>query len=394
MIKIRKCNSWEMAILCYFTVLYLYPVEIFNPYVPFFLVGAAFLLLVLINSWKIKVKSGFVIYTAWIFLIGLLVSTYVLGIGVFRSFRLSLIVLMPIMSFYIGEMIEKKTNGDCRVISFTCILLMISELIIAIVESLNNSVGFELLKLYASEKYTVEYYDSSILFRSLGTVGNPNTFSIFMLIVGTVLLNISVVRWQKVFAVLVMLVSVLSSSSRTSVVVFVVVILFFLSFFQKSDGFNRKKLSVILFMILSLLFLLKNNKREISMSSLMPRVEIWENVFDSIKALPIKERAIGIIFGFGEPFLKSIGTVDNGYISLFIVSGIVGTMLYISFVCSLIKRSKRIKDRSVKATLFSIFIIWMLSDVTMEFFQSYYLTSIAFFFIGYFLYREKLLIEE
>lgn len=356
----------------------IYPSGILNAYVPFALIGMAFLSIVLMNGSRISCRCSFLVFTVWIFVSSLLMSGFVNGMGALRAVRSSIGFFIPFFALQIGRRI--KTLGKERFLR-GIFFLIFAECIMGVIQVAALPGAKLLYALYRSDG--AEYFMSVGWLRANGTFGNPNAFGVGICVLTAIYIGLEKNKKKIYFSFLLLLICIIVSKSRTAIVVSGIVLF---SYFIYKDGKlkNRLKNTLLAILALAVLYLVYAvfTNRAISIDALSYRAVNWNQRLTILKNYPGIRKAATILFGEGIPFVRSSGVVDNEYLFVFLSSGLLGVLIWISSIIEIAVFIIRSKSSNIKKTGYTLLSIWLISGITAEFYGAYKISVWVFLVFG------------
>lgn len=380
-----------------FLLVYLYPISMWNAYIPYVLIGVMFLVAIFQSGGVIRCRNDFFWFSFYAFISNIILYPLMHNASIIEAVQSSLFILIPFFAIQIGKNIRNRTSSfDFSRIVF---LLICVEFFISCIQSFGGTLGLRMMQMYGGDKYSLTYAMAGSRIRSIGTFGNPNALGVGMLIFLVIVLCSCKKKSIRVCSIVLTTVVILASLSRTAFLVeLITMVLIYGGWFDSRVSAVKKIRNLILVAIsIYILFELYGMfvGRDLSTDSLQDRVLMWKRIFDSVKDNSTARTIIGTLAGQGVSYVKSMGPVDNEYVHLLVSTGIIGSVMY---VVSLLDNVRVIHfmDSDDKKICIIHLVIWLLTSVTASFFMAYIVSFMAFVYWGYALentYRPRELAE-
>ncbi|PKR77812.1 hypothetical protein CEY16_07740 [Halalkalibacillus sediminis] len=309
-------------------------------------------------------------------------------VSILRTFVYSLI---PLMAFLLGSYFNNRLNKN--LVNKLILITGFGQVLIGIAQVYNKPFRIASLTYYSDfEKYNYGF-EAWEVGRIVGTIGNPNTFGVFVVIFITYILTTLLSNYKYstkyniilIFILLTSSYAIILSQSRTAYLLLAVSVVLSLllskiNILIKSMLLLAVVLSFILIFTNSLLgtqrFLAENT------STLGGRIHIWTTFIEN----HLSPFTIQNLFGYGFFYVRDIGkAVDNYYLQLVLQYGLIGLLLYLNIFLYAIKSflsTVRVSENSI-FIIVSIIII-LISDITGTINMSLNISIFFFLIMGYF----------
>ncbi|WP_144316888.1 O-antigen ligase family protein [Clostridium baratii] len=290
---------------------------------------------------------------------------------------------LPITAFIIGLSISKKRNIE--IIDKIIKIIVVIEFLISIGQLYSPILRKITLNIFSNyDKYAEKFEIGSP--RVVGSIGNPNTFALFLFILLILLMNgfenKAKFRFLDIIICLICIYNIILTKSRT---IFILMITYLCLYIIISK--IKIKLKVLFLLILicftSLNTIQINNVfgriDKTSIQSMGNRKEIWNSALES-KNKSEFELILGDSKLTSERFTK---TTDNYYITIFIIYGSIGVLIYlINNIIILFYINKYIHVKYRLGLIISLIVIFI-SDITGTFNRNIKIEMFIFLLIGY-----------
>lgn len=281
-----------------------------------------------------------------------------------RSFVYS---FFPLAAYLVGLSLEKFIDsGELRRIILG---IGVIQSLVGVLQVHSTQVRVFTLEHYANfDKYVYGFENWSVG-RVVGTIGNPNTYGVFiaMFIVFLITGPLRDDKRKKVHLVYLGLATyaLILSQSRTAYLLLTVGV--YLSYLRSFRRLSTKLVSAILLstvivgVILYSDFIVKRFTAA-NVSTLGGRFDIWRFWVDSF-FLPIDTSSL---FGHGSFLVRSVrrGVVDNYYLMVLIQFGIIGLISYMYLNISILRTSLRLRNEHERNFITIAFLQVLISDLT------------------------------
>lgn len=240
-------------------------------------------------------------------------------------------------------------------------VMLFAGLFLALVSILQHIFTQSVMKIFSYEVGDVAYRTSKGYLKASATLGNPSAYAI---VIGIVLLislllflsnNFELNRfWTKVILII-LGIGLILSFSRITFIVFLTV-LFFLNFIYKRKMWKFVFVIILFLFVINLAlknFLFENfissfglGQHALGVESTMARVEIIKRGLILFMEKPLFGYGLGITDAPSRHYAEILKfgylSTDNYYLKLLIESGIVGALLFISFLIIAILKGRLI----------------------------------------------------
>lgn len=309
-------------------------------------------------------------------------SSYIL---IFRTF---IYALIPLISYILGNSFS-KINSNYLERVFWCVGLL--QAAVGIIQVYSTTFREVTLSNFADfEKYnhTFETWD---LGRAVGTIGNPNTYGIFIVVFIMFLINVLMPKQKgkmNLFAIslttMLSIYAVFLTQSRTTMIMLTFGLI--LSILLRNSNIIYKLFTLIVgavliyFIVINIPFITKRFTME-NIYTVGNRFDTWKTFLNSY-LFPIN---INTFFGHGTQYVKDIGkSIDNQYLNIIMKYGLLGLLLYLyMFITIIISFLKNKLGRNGHFMVISIVLI-LVSDITGAISMNPDIIIFLFFIIGYY----------
>lgn len=316
----------------------------------------------------------------------------------------SLRLFYPFIGLVVGSLFSRKI-GD-RSFLYIILIFLIVEAIISYLQMYNTGFRIWSYNFYRPDDSAQQYINNFIYLNSkrvIGTIGNPNVFGTVVVIFNSfILIMIKNIKWQRLIIIVSIVLSsfiIISTQSRTGIVLLIFSILFIL--FNKYKGRRINSLYFVFMLVLViflLLFIQFQTNREISLSALDSRLQIWRIQISYMYDMSKMNNFFTSLFGIGFYKTRELGTFDNQFIKIFVSSGFIGLFIYLKVVIEVFKSVINIKSTEEKKILgILIVFLWVFGSFVMEYQENFKLSIISFIIIGYVIYsniHSRISLEE
>ncbi len=370
-------------------LVFVIPVGIVNGYIPYLIIGIVFVGLIISNHYHIECNGCFFIFTVYMHLTNILMSCVFTDYDIFYVLRSSLFLLVPFMAIQFGK-IYARHNWNIDFVKFSMILLFV-ELVFAIIQHTNNTVGALSSLYFGSEKYYITYIEVGHVLRSIGTFGNPNSLGTGVLICLALILNLSDDKKNHVLALVMATIIVLCCRSRTAILSEALLLFIY---YVKPIEILRGRMKIkdvikpfLLILILLILFQLYSQYvgREIfsRLELNNSRLYVWRELLSTSESYSPAKKVLSFFFGTGVSNVKSMEDADNEFLFIYLSGGFIGLSLWIVEIFKIFFNSLKIKEDSIREAFFCIFGLWLVMSITGGFYTSYITSLLGFMYIGY-----------
>ncbi|MBN1818391.1 MAG: O-antigen ligase family protein [Sedimentisphaerales bacterium] len=260
-----------------------------------------------------------------------------------------------------------------------------------------------LRRFYGLRWELLEASSTGLTWRVGGVFGNPNLFSLSMVILAASSLTFAIVlrgilRWICVLVFVGLVLSVMfTTSSRTGLITFVLISLFILLFSMQSR--LRLPTIVLLIFVCSLFWGLRANIDKLPVSGRIKQIMVPEKygggtMTDKMAARfgmwrdSLNKMQDSPIIGVGMSKMER-QTTDNGYIIILLRTGIIGLIIYLWMLLGFLFKGVRnlfVQNDPYRRALLlisvSVVLSHMLFDITADFFWDIRYSGILSIFIG------------
>ncbi|SEP76176.1 O-Antigen ligase [Virgibacillus subterraneus] len=349
-----------------------------------------FILIIYYEKLRIN-KATFVIFIyIFVTIIIDLVSLFAYPSSYILLLRTFIYALIPLVAFMLGTSFSENVQKSY----FEKVIWMVGilQVIVGILQVYSEKFRIITLSNYAFfEKYNHNFETWSVG-RIVGTIGNPNTYGVFIVVFIMFIINILIPRYkEKLYVLILLIITLLMSSyaviltqSRTAYILFALGLL--LSFLFSKMNLLLKLLTLVIGGIIGFVIVasLPFITRRFSVGDLLTvgsRVEIWKTYINTY-LYPIN---INTLFGHGTHFVRDIGkAVDNYYLKIVMQYGLIGLLLYLGMVSKLIFLFIKRPRNNMSIFVFISITVILISDFAGTINMQPDVTTFLFFVIGYY----------
>ena len=390
---IRNCRAKrENKILLFLLlcIVLLYPESTngFFIYIPQMIIGiiAAY---ALSRTPRVKPTAAFLFFAVYMMITNYLFLTMNGKGGFFDITISSMRLFYPFLSLIIGVFLRKRIKANTLVRLLFLFLLL--EFIFAILQTNNNEFRIWSYSVFSQKESFLINFVYTTGQRCLGTVGNPNTFGMLVIVLNSAIMIMSSYHQNKnsqrtlnfISAILTLYI-VINTQSRTSAVL--LVITFALIIYWRFTKRSKKNIIILIVASLGAIGLLSliqaGITREISLSELDSRFLVWQMRIDEMY-----ERAFfaefASVFGIGYYSVRSMGFFDNIYLKVFVAAGITGLFVFMVPVISTFKTIMKKTRSEFKQLAMVLFLMWIVGNMLVEYQEIFKLSTVTFILLGY-----------
>ncbi|WP_101842476.1 O-antigen ligase [Halobacillus sp. Marseille-P3879] len=297
---------------------------------------------------------------------------------------------LPLAAFLVGSFLTGRMTN--KTFSQVIFLVGFVQIFVGLAQVYSESFRLFTLSNYADfEKYN-NNFETWEVGRIIGTIGNPNTYGVFIVIFVLFICNVLLPKYKnnskiKVLlttTLLISIVSIILSQSRTAYILLAIGLVISIVLNKKS---SLNKFMWFIITALSLIILLFYNEfvsqrfTNESLTSLGGRVEVWKTFIDNY-LFPFN---INSLIGSGVERISDIGiAVDNYYLQLLLQYGVIGLILYISIFIVIIGHFLFYFRISKYSTfIISTILVVLISDMSGSVSMNPDITVFLFLIIGY-----------
>jgi len=366
-------------------------------YIPQIIVG--FVAVYAMLKVKMNIQTRYFLIFGMYMLVMSIFFSIINGTSILLTLRSSLRLFYPFLAIIIGSFFSKKISP--KSLLYILLIFLLFESIVSFLQFNNVLFREWSFNIYRSED-TANRYLNSFSFstgqRAIGTFGNPNTLGLTFVVLNSSIILLSDLLKGKRIKMAINIISILTSiyvivntQSRTSILlyVFVIAIIFYWKFSKR--GKNNAIFLIVSSIVAVLLFMFiqSNINRDISVSALYSRFDIWgiriSQMFDYVEY----EGFFAVVLGGGFQMARSFGFFDNTYLKIFVSGGIIGLLIFFMVINSIYKGIRRIKRVEYRHLAWVLFVTWLIGSMLVEYQEIFKLSTITFILLGYTLYSDK-----
>lgn len=298
---------------------------------------------------------------------------------------------VPIIAFLLGSFFSNWINE--KLVNKAILIIGFIQALVGIAQVYNKTFRELILKYftnYEKYSYTFEIWGTG---RAVGTIGNPNTFGVFMVIF--VLFALTLLFFRRgngklynlilIITILISVYAIILSQSRTAFILLIMstIILVF---------FSRKRIILrlsILFTLLIIFMIIYHHDPFLSkrfgaenVSTLGGRIHVWKAIIENY----LSPFTAYNLIGYGFYYVRDIGNaIDNFYLQLILQYGLIGLVLYINmFIYSIKAFLRRINVSEYGKFIVLTIIVILISDFTGAISMSVDIFTFYFLILGYY----------
>ncbi len=364
-------------------------------YLPQIIVGMV-ALYAIIKSPILKPTWCFLCFALCMLALNLLVSMFQNSGGIVGIFKSSLRLYYPFIGLVIGGLLKKKISPK----SFLSLLIffLLTQFIIGFLQV--NSESFRILTFSLYRPSKLDYYIMAFSWKTgrriIGSVGNPNSLGMLMVIMNSSIILLSDFSKNKLLTNSICfgatLYTCLHTQSRTAILLFIATTLLLYYWNLNTKGL-AKILCIYVFsllVIISFLYLKDLANREISISALYSRYNIWVS---HITQLLNNEGYINfptILVGVGFAKAREFGAFDNIYVKYFVSGGVTGLSVFLITGLQAIRFLRHnVHGYIWKRMGLAVIFLWLLGSIVAEYQEMFKLSIITFILLGYAMYPTR-----
>lgn len=342
-----------------------------------------------------KIGLSIILY-AFVIVIIDLVNMLIYSSSVLYVLRIFIYALIPIVSYLVGKFLSARI--DIVFFNKSIIFIGVMQAMFGVLQVYSNKFRIFSLANYANfEKYNYGFENWAVG-RVVGTIGNPNTYGVFMIVIILFLMNIIIPQKHKnknkvpiIISFILCVYAVTLSQSRTAYLLLALGILVSVLFRRKN---KLRNFLIMLILILIFIFVFINVpflSRRFSINSILNfgnRLPIWKTYINEYLN-PIN---INLIIGYGSKYIRDIGkAVDNYYLQIILQYGIIGLFSYCIMIFALFKSFKKVNNKNIKNFLIISYSIVLISDFLGTVNQHVDFTILLFLVFGFYINNTRLL---
>lgn len=335
-----------------------------------------------------KIVLSIILYTSVIVIIDL-INMFIYSSSILYMVRIFIYALIPILSYLVGKFLSTKI--DIIFLNKSILFIGVIQALFGILQVYSDKFRFFSLTNYANfEKYNYGFENWAVG-RVVGTIGNPNTYGIFMAVIILFMINIIIPQDQKnknrvsiKISFILCVYAVILSQSRTAylLLTFGIILSILLRRKNKLRNILAMLLMILIFIVvfINVPFLLKRFSID-SILSFGNRLPIWKTYINEyLNPLNFK-----FIIGYGSNYIKDINqSVDNYYLQIILQYGIIGLLDYCIMIFTIFKSFTKINNINIKNFLFIAYLIVLISDFLGTINQHVDFTILMFLIFGYY----------
>lgn len=350
----------------------------------------------IIKSPILKPTWCFLCFALCMLALNLLVSMFQNSGGIVGIFKSSLRLYYPFIGLVIGGLLKKKISPK----SFLSLLIffLLTQFIIGFLQV--NSESFRILTFSLYRPSKLDYYIMAFSWKTgrriIGSVGNPNSLGMLMVIMNSSIILLSDFSKNKLLTNSICfgatLYTCLHTQSRTAILLFIATTLLLYYWNLNTKGL-AKILCIYVFsllVIISFLYLKDLANREISISALYSRYNIWVS---HITQLLNNEGYINfptILVGVGFAKAREFGAFDNIYVKYFVSGGVTGLSVFLITGLQAIRFLRHnVHGYIWKRMGLAVIFLWLLGSIVAEYQEMFKLSIITFILLGYAMYPTR-----
>lgn len=365
-------------------------------YIPMFIVGLVALNAMIKIPMNIQARYFFVFA---LYMMGMsLFFSFINGNDLFVTIRSTIRLFYPFLAIVVGGFFRKKISD--KTLLYILLTVLLIEFVVSLLQF--NNTGFRewSYSLYRSENTVDKYLENfnySTGRRAIGTLNNPNTLGLAFIVLNSSIIILSDLLKEKrikrtigIIATLATIYVIVNTQSRTSILIYVFVI--GLIFYWK---FSKRSRNNVIFLVISsiaaaflLLFIQSKTSREINISALDSRFNIWDIRISQMLDYVEYESFFAYILGGGFQMARSFGFFDNTYLKVFVSGGIIGLFMFFMVISKMFKGIRKISRVEYRHLAWVLFFTWIIGSMVVEYQEIFKLSTITFILIGYTLYSD------
>lgn len=387
-IAINNNKSCSYIIFIFFFLVFYFPKVMGRDYIGLIFLYFIFMIIILTGKLKFPSLSLIILSYSIVIILFELLNQFENGSYV-EIARAVVYSLIPFVAFSVGFILSKYCKY-CKYSSIFKIIYIIGiiQALIGMLQLYSTTIMEFTLNNYSNyEKYIVGFQTWKIG-RIIGTIGNPNTYGIFMAIFTIFLLIVNKEIYNKkhiliLFSIFISVFAIIFSQSRAAYIVFAIGLYFV--YIKNTNGLFKKMSYAVLFVIVLILILLYGNFitwrfTPESLFSLGNRMNTWKYYID-FEFLPFD---IHSIIGHGDLYIRKIGkSIDNYYLNILIQQGILGIIYYIFLNLVIYNKIKYVTNTNVKKFLRISLIMILISDLTGAVNMNFKIVIPFYFLLGF-----------
>jgi len=349
----------------------------------------------------LKPTKRFLSFALYLTLANIFVSLLRNNFGLVEVLKSSLRLYYPFIGIVIGGLLKKKITPKpfLKVLMF----FLFAQFIVSFLQIRNESFRVFSFSLYRPS--ILDYYLTAFSWKTgrrvIGTVANPNSLGMLMIIMNSSIIFLSDYTRNKFITSILCTGATfyvcLNTQSRTAILLFFAIN--FLLFYWK---LNQKGLAKILclyifglFIGISFLYIRGLANREISIAALDPRYLLWSSHIAQMLSYEGFLNLVTVVFGVGFTNAREYGTYDNIYVKYFVSGGIIGLLIFLKTGLQTIKFFLRNVYSSIWRRMgLAVVFVWLLGSIVAEYQEIFKLSIITFILLGYAMYPSKYLSEQ
>ena len=279
--------------------------------------------------------------------------------------------LIPLLAFMTGTYFKERKVQPVFV-GKVILGIGFAEAVVGILQVHVRPIRIFTLTHYADfEKYN-RLFETWRVGRVVGTIGNPNTFGVFIVIFILFIYNV-LLQKEKMFTlkynvlIVVTLISLYALSlaqSRTAFALLLAGMIASLLMQKKGVAFKIGGIAIlppVLYIAFTRGSSMMGRFFNANTWTFGGRVPIWQN-FISEHLVPID---LALIIGYGSIYVRDIGkSVDNYYLQVLLEYGMIGLLLYALVFVRLLYVFAKHENNMIKNFVISSFIVYLVADFT------------------------------
>ena len=364
-------------------------------YLPQIIVGMV-ALYAIIKSPILKPTWCFLCFALCMLALNLLVSMFQNSGGIVGIFKSSLRLYYPFIGLVIGGLLKKKISPK----SFLSLLIffLLTQFIIGFLQV--NSESFRILTFSLYRPSKLDYYIMAFSWKTgrriIGSVGNPNSLGMLMVIMNSSIILLSDFSKNKLLTNSICfgatLYTCLHTQSRTAILLFIATTLLLYYWNLNTKGCENFMYIRFQFTCNNLIPILKDlaKLRNFYFCTLF-KVHIWVS---HITQLLNNEGYINFPYyisrGRFPAKAREFGAFDNIYVKYFVSGGVTGLSVFLITGLQAIRFLRHnVHGYIWKRMGLAVIFLWLLGSIVAEYQEMFKLSIITFILLGYAMYPTR-----
>lgn len=338
---------------------------------------------------RVKPTATFLFFAVYMMITNYLLLTINSNSSFFNVTITSMRLFYPFLSLIIGVFLRKRIKVNTLVRLLFLFLLL--EFVFAILQTNNNEFRIWSYSIYSQqESYLINFIYSTGQ-RCIGTIGNPNSFGMLVIVLNSAIMimssdlkNKSSQNILNFISATLTLYIVINTQSRTSAVLLVITLALIIYWrFTKRSKNNIIILIVASLVAIGLLSMIQAGiTRAVSLSELDLRFLVWQMRIDEMYERSSLEEFTSV-FGIGYYSVRIMGFFDNMYLKVFVAAGITGLFVFMVPVVSTFKTIMKKSRSEFKQLAMVLFLMWIVGNMLVEYQEIFKLSTVTFILLGY-----------